>query len=229
MIAMSITHDKVLVELGELPLTVARNGGRGAAIVIVPSAFGVAPDLELQMQELSSDASVVVAFDPFFRDGTGVIPYDDMTKVRQRFAGLDRERTYRDLGAVIAWTRRQAGVERVVVLGICFGGALAFRAAADKLVDGVVTWHGSRMDQCLDRAADVRCPMRLHFGSVDPVVSPEVVEAVRRAFSGRKDVEIVVHEGATHGFSHRAAARVYHPGAEQAGMQALRELVVALA
>jgi hypothetical protein len=48
---------------------------------------------------------------------------------------------------------------------------------------------------------------------------------VRRAFSERRDVEIFVHEGATHGFSHRAAPRAYDERAERAGMESLRELI----
>ena len=112
-----------------------------------------------------------------------------------------------------------------MLLGICFGGPYALLAAADGVVDGVVTWHGTRMEDYLARAAEMRCPMRLHFGSADPFVPQEAVETVRTAFGGRRDVRIIVHAGATHGFSHRAAARAYDVHAERAGMDSLRELV----
>jgi dienelactone hydrolase len=67
--------------------------------------------------------------------------------------------------------------------------------------------------------------MRLHFGGADPFVPPEAVDAVRAAFAGRRDVRIIVHDGATHGFSHREAPQAYDEHAERAGMDSLRELI----
>jgi carboxymethylenebutenolidase len=225
---MPIAQHLLPVEAGELPLTVARAGGSGAAVVVAPSAFGVADDLQAQLQELARDATLVVAFDPFFRGEAGVVPYDDMPRVMKRLQALDRGRAYRDLRATIEWARAESG-RPVVVLGICLGGPFALLAAADGAAQGVVTWHGSRMENYLDRAPQMRCPMRLHFGAVDPLSPPEVVQRVRAAFAGHADVRLVVHEGATHGFSHRTAAQAYQRAAEQAGLESVRELVAAVA
>jgi carboxymethylenebutenolidase len=221
----AITREWLAVEEGDLPLTIARGEGTGAGVVIVPSAFGVGPDLEAQMKELAADARVVVAIDPFFRDDPGAAPYDDMARAMKRVQGLDRPRAYRDLRAAIEWMRRDEACSSVVVLGICLGGPFALLAAADRAVDGVVTWHGTRVEQQLERAAEMRCPMCLHFGSADPVVPRDAVEAIRAAFAARPDVRVFVHEGATHGFSHRARPQAYDRRAEQAGMDAVRELV----
>jgi carboxymethylenebutenolidase len=230
---MSIALHLLPVEQGELPLTIARGAGAGAAVVIVPSAFGIGADLEAQMEELAERASLVVAMDVFFREDAGPVPYDDRPRAMQRLQGMDRGRVFRDLRATIQWTRDSArsagGSGRAVVLGICLGGPFALLAAAEGLVDGAVTWHGTRMEVFLERAAEMRCPMRHHFGAADPFSPPEAVEAVRKAFEGRDDVAIVVHEGASHGFSQRALARAYHERAERAGMDALRDLIGELA
>ncbi|MDI3287034.1 dienelactone hydrolase family protein [Polyangium sp. 15x6] len=223
-----ITRQVLSVEGEQLPLTIARSSGVGAALVILPSAFGVAPDLEAQMEELGADASLVVTFDPFFRTDSGHAPYDDMARVMARVKGVQPERIYRDLRALIEWARAESRGRPVVMLGICFGGPFAFRAAADGLVSGVVTWHGTGLEKHLDRVVEMRCPMRLHFGSVDPFVPPPAVEAVRAAFAGRDDVQVFVHEGATHGFSHPAAVKAYNETAERAAMSSLRELVAAV-
>ncbi len=220
----TLDHHLLPVEQGELPLTIARADGAGAAVVIMPSAFGIGSDLEAQMEELASDAGIVIAMDPFFRDDSGPAPYDDMARVMTRLQGLDPQRCSRDLRAAIDWVRGQQGGQPVVVLGVCFGGPYALLAAADGAVDGVVTWHGTRMEHHVERAAEMRCRMRLHFGSADPFVPAEAVETVRTAFAARRDVRIIVHEGATHGFSHRAAPRAYDAHAERAGMDSLREL-----
>lgn len=219
-------HSHLLpVEAGDLPLTVARSGGAGAAVVVLPSAFGVGADLVAQMEELATSASLVVAVDPFFRGDAGFIPYDDMAHVMKRMQALDVPRSHRDFRAAIAWARAQAAGRPVVALGICFGGPYALLAAADGAVNGVVTWHGTRMEDHIARAAEMRCPMRLHFGGVDPFVPAKAVDVLRHAFAGRDDVHFFVHAGATHGFSHRAAPAAYDAPAERAALASLRKLV----
>jgi carboxymethylenebutenolidase len=222
---MTIRHHTVPVAQGNLPLTIASANGNGAALVMMPSAFGIASDVETQMEDLALEASLVVAIDPFFRDIAGPLPYDDMTRVMTRLKLLDRERAYRDLLAAIEWTNRQASRRRVVLLGVCFGGPFALLAAADGVVDAVVTWHGTRMENYLDRAAEMRCPMHFHFGGADPIVPAEAVNTIRATFDGRDDVRTVVHDGATHGFSHRGAVTAYDERAERAGMASVLELI----
>ena len=225
---MTIARHLLPVELGELPLTIARGGGTGAAVVIVPSAFGVGADLEAQMEELAEQSSLVVAIDPFFREDAGPVVYDDRARAITRLQAMNRKRAYEDFRAALKWARGEGSGGAVVALGICMGGPFALLAAADAIVDGLVTWHGTRMESFLDLAVDMRCPMRHHFGATDPFVPPEAVEAVKNAFKGRADVVIVVHEGAGHGFSHRALARAYDERAERAGMDAVREMIKAV-
>ena len=219
-----ITREFARLDGGELPLTVARANGTGAAVVILPSAFGVGPDLEAQMRELATTARLVAALDPFFRSDPGPSPFEDQARMMKRIQGLDRARISADFRAAITWARAQPEVRSVIVVGICLGGPFSLLAAAEGWIDGVVTWHGSRMENYLERAAHMTCPMRFHFGAVDPVVPPAAVAAVRAAFANRSDVEISVHEGATHGFSHRAAPQAYNANAERAGMDAVHAL-----
>jgi carboxymethylenebutenolidase len=221
---MSVSHHSLPVEDGKLPLTIARADGSGAAVVIMPSAFGIGPDLEAQMQELAAKSRLVVALDPFFREDPGPAAYDDFTRAMGRLQAYDRARGYRDVRAVVEWAREQSG-KPVVFVGICFGGPHALLVAADGLASGIVTWHGTRMEAFLERATEMRCPMRHHFGSLDPFVNREAVETIRKAFAGRPDVEFFVHEGATHGFSHRASTRSYQERAERAAMDSVLELV----
>jgi carboxymethylenebutenolidase len=225
----TISHPSVSIDGGALPLTLARDKGRGAGIAIFPSAFGIGADLEQQMAELAADARAVAAFDPFWRGDAGFARTDEMPRVMARMQSLDRERAARDLRAVTRWLRAEAGCRSVIALGICFGGPFALRAAADGDANGVVTWHGTALGQHLTRAAEMRGPMRLHFGGADPFVPPREVAAIRAAFAARADVQIVVHDGATHGFSHRGVPEAFQPAAERAALDAARELARALA
>ncbi len=234
MSARSVSGDRrceteiVSFEGADLPLTVARSGAAGPALVVYPSAFGMGDDLAAQLAELSAQASVAVAFDPFSRGDAGVADYADMARVMARMQALDRARSERDFGALIAWARAQSPVARVVALGICMGGPFALRAAADGLADGVVTWHGTALGEQLGRAGAMRAPLRLHFGGADPVVPAREVDAIRAAFAGREDVRIRVHAGATHGFTHRGAAAAYDAASERAALEDTRDLLATL-
>lgn len=170
------------------------------AVVVVPSVFGPAPDLLARLGELG-DAALVCAPDPFWRTGEGALPYGDMDSVTARFADFDIQRCRAEMGAVSAWARAK-GNGRVVGVGICFGGPFVLRMAADGELDGVVTWHGSGMERVLRRVPEITCPVRHHLGGVDAITPPAVVEALRTAFADHPDAQVVVHEGADHGFSH---------------------------
>lgn len=210
------------VEGGALPLHVQGfDDGTAPALVVVPSVFGPAPDLLDRLAGLADDTLVVVP-DPFWRTGERVVPYDRLDDAIGRMADFDFGAASREMAAAVDWARTH-GNGRVVAVGICFGGPFVLRLAAKGAVDGIVTWHGSRMEQSLDRAADITCPVRHHLGSVDPVTPPEVVDALRSAFADHPDCEILVHEGATHGFSHDGDA--YDDAAWQASLASVVELL----
>jgi len=214
---------EVAVPGGAVPVVV--QGPEGApALVVVPSIFGPAPDLLAQMATLS-DAALTVVLDPFWRVGGGVVPYDDHEAAIGRLRGFDRDACFDDVRAVIDWTRERSN-GRVAGLGICFGGPVVLTAAAEGRLDGVVAWHGSRMEQYLERAGDVRCPLRFHFGSADPITPPESIDRIRGAFDGHPDAVFVVHDGLEHGFSH--AGRSWNARAAQAGLDDTRALLAGL-
>ncbi len=194
-------------------------------LLVIPSVYGPAPDL---IERLSPYAeSALIAFpDPFWRVGGGVVPYGERDTVVGRMSSFDVGACTEDLRAVLTWLRARCN-GRVAGLGICFGGPFVLRFAGEGLLDGVVTWHGSRMEGFLKRAADTSCPLRLHFGADDPVTPPQAIEAIRSAFSRHPDLEIVVHAGAVHGFSHDGPA--YDEKACRAGLDAVAEVLGLLA
>ncbi|MGH0037979.1 MAG: dienelactone hydrolase family protein [Myxococcota bacterium] len=222
--AQAITEE-VPVPGGAVPVHVQgpETPSGSPALVVVPSIFGPAPDLLDQMATLS-DASLTVVTDPFWRVGGGVVPYSDHDGAITRLKGFDREACFDDMRAVVGWARER-GNGRVAGLGICFGGPVVLTLAGEGLLDGVVTWHGSRMEAYLDRASETRCPLRFHFGSADPVTPPDAIEKIRDAFAGHPDASFVVHEGLEHGFSHHG--RAYDEAAALAGLEDARDLLTA--
>jgi carboxymethylenebutenolidase len=114
-------------------------------------------------------------------------------------------------------------VSRVAVLGFCMGGHYTFKAAAIDRFDAAVSFYGMvrapeawrgpghRIDP-LSVAAEM-APTLAFFGSNDPWTPAADIEALRAAWSGRADCEIVVVEGAEHGFVHDPARDVHRADA----------------
>jgi len=216
----------VPVEGGAVPVQVLgpEDASDVPGLVAVPSIFGAAPDLLRDLASLEDVARVVVP-DPFWHEGGGVVPYADHDAAIQRLRGFDRDRCFAEMRAVIEWTRARCN-GRVAGLGICFGGPVVLTAAGEGALQGLITWHGSRMQGFLENAEKITCPLRFHFGEDDPVTPPEAIEQIRAAFAGHPDVSIVVHPGLVHGFSHEGAA--YDEKAARQGLEATRDLLLGL-
>ena len=218
--------DAVPVDGGGVPVhVIGPDDASGApALVVVPSIFGPAPDLLADLAKLA-DAALVVVADPFWHEGGGVVPYADHDGAIGRLRGFELPRCLSEMNAVIDWARDRCS-GRVVGLGICFGGPVVLNAAADGKLDGLITWHGSRMENHLGRAAAIRCPLRFHFGEADPVTPPDAIAKIRAAFADHPDVSFVVHPDLVHGFSHEGAA--YDAAAARQGLDATRDLLAQL-
>jgi carboxymethylenebutenolidase len=93
------------------------------------------------------------------------------------------------------------GRKAVGAVGFCLGGRLAYLTAARGDVDAAVGYYGGGIDKLLGEAGTVKCPLTLHFGAEDRISQPEVIDRIRQAFAGRRDVEIFVYPGAGHAFN----------------------------
>jgi len=194
--------EMIEVDGGAVPVNVLgpQDASAVPALLVIPSIFGPAPDLLERLEVLAGDTLVAVP-DPFWRTGEGALEYSDRDTAIGRLSNFDPAASGREMATVAAWARQMSN-GFVVAVGICFGGPFVLGLAATGLVNGVVTWHGSRMQGSLDLVPRIACPVRHHIGGADPVVPPEALEAIRAGFAEHPDCEIVVHPGAGHGFSH---------------------------
>ncbi|MEM7337590.1 MAG: dienelactone hydrolase family protein [Actinomycetota bacterium] len=194
-------------------------------LVVVPSIFGGAPDLLDQIASVS-DLAVTAVMDPFWREGGGALDYRTGREAAfERMGRLDRAKAWDDVAAVVGWMRQRTN-GRIAGLGICFGGPFVLAGAAEGQLAGVITWHGSRMENVLDRVAaagPMTAPVRMHFGSADPITPPEAIDAISTALDGHPDCEIVVHPGLDHGFSH--AGDAWDADAAAAGVASARDVL----
>ena len=110
---------------------------------------------------------------------------------------------------------RRDGVERVVTLGFCMGGRMAFLSATLGLgLAGTVGFYGTlvgpwRNDapEPVALAASIEAPVLGLFGGADPAIPADHVEAFEAALTGA-DVEhrLVTYPRAPHSFFDRKAA-----------------------
>lgn len=189
----------------ELAAWKAEPGGspRGA-VVIIQEIFGINSHIRSVVDAYAANGYVAVA--PAFFDRlergyeTGYGP-DDIAAGRERVGKLDWTNTFADLAAAIAAARDLAGGARVGVVGFCWGGTVAWRAAsqlADK-ADGLacsVAYYGGMIPQFIDEAPKV--PVLLHFGEEDKTPPPETARAVGERYPDLTEVHLY---SAGHGFN----------------------------
>ena len=203
--------------------------GRYPGLVVFPSIFGVTDELKAHASQLADVGALVVVFDPFARsEDPGGLGESDRERAFARMKSVDFGRLDRDFRELIAALKRDPVCNgRVVGLGICLGGPFVFNAAADHELDGVATWHGSRMGNVVGRAADVRCPVIMDYGDEDPIAPPEELEKVEKACGVVDDFTFRVHPGAGHGFSHTGWSG-HDPKAMSAALGDLGKLLASL-
>lgn len=177
----------------------------GPGIVLIQEIWGVNQHIRDVADQYAMDGFTVFAPDVFWRQQPRVdLAYNDVDnpKAFAFMGGLDRTHAVKDLAATAAVLRgHSASVERVASVGFCMGGALSFMMAAAGSVDAAVCYYGGGIHTMLDRAADIKVPMLMHFAEKDGHIPMSAVEAVQSAFVGRSEVRIDVYADVDHGFN----------------------------
>ena len=156
----------------------ARPGGepRGG-VVVVQEIFGVTAHIRDVVDAFASAGYHALAPAMFDRLEAGVVlPYTDIDGGRARVARLSRQDIVADVGGAVM---HLAGSGRVGVVGYCWGGTVAWIAAATLPVSAAVSYYGTRIVENLDLAP--ACPMQFHFGEEDASIPPERIGQVRAA------------------------------------------------
>lgn len=187
-------------------------GGKGPAIVLLQEIFGVNQHIRNVADQYAADGYVVLAPDLFWRQGARIeLGYDDVSWKRavELMQATDFEKAQADVAATVKVLRGLDGAagQKVASIGFCFGGKLSFHTAANGLVDAAVCYYGGGIQNALQRAADIKVPVVMHFGAADSHIPLDAVTSIAEAFDSNEEVEIHVYEGAEHGFNcnHRAS------------------------
>jgi carboxymethylenebutenolidase len=212
-------HELAAWRAGESPRTTLSNapppGGAGAGaeplagLVVVQEIFGVNEHVRRVADRYASLGFAVVAPALFDRAEKSIeLGYTDADVARGRDlrGRFSWDLSLLDLAAAIE-SVRHAG--KVGVIGYCWGGSMAWRAAAKIPVDAAVCYYGA---QIVDYPAEKpQCPTLLIFGDEDASIPPATVAAIRGA---HPEVAVETYPG-PHGFACEARA-VFRPESARA-------------
>ncbi len=185
-------------------------GTRRGGIVIVQEIFGVTDQLKgvaKRYSALGYEVAIPALFDRSKRGA--VVPFDQAEDGRALMLAADLDQTMMDIDAAVQALAAEGG--KVGVIGFCWGGGLAVRAAQLLDVACAVSFYGTQLKRYLD--LPLKAPVQGHFGSSDDHTPPDLV-AEAQAYLG-KDFEVFTYD-AGHAFANDARPAFVAQAAETA-------------
>jgi carboxymethylenebutenolidase len=195
--------------------------GRGPGLLLLQEIFGVNEHIRTVAEQYALDGFVVLAPDVFWQQQRRLdIAYapDDIQRGRALAMAADKAALQRDLADAVRTLRARPEVQGrgIGAFGYCMGGRLAYVAAATAGVDAAVAYYGGGIQDMLELAPRIACPMQFHYGALDANIPLSAVDKVHAAMTG-KPAEIFVYDKADHGFNcwargsyHAASAALAH-------------------
>lgn len=206
--------------------------GNGPGLLLLQEIFGVNEHIRSVAEQYALDGFVVLAPDVFWQQqrrlDIGYTP-EDIQRGRALAMAADRAALQRDLADAVRALRARPEVRGrgLGAIGYCMGGRLAYVAAASGGIDAAVAYYGGGIQDMLDLAPQIRCPMQFHYGALDANIPLSAVDKVRAAMAG-KPAEVLVYESADHGFNCWARGSYHAASAALAHGRTLQFLAAAL-
>jgi carboxymethylenebutenolidase len=200
--------------------------GRGPGLLLLQEIFGVNAHIRAVAEQYAMDGFVVLAPDVFWQQVRRLdIGYaaDDIQRGRALALAADRSALQRDLADAARALRARPEVDGrgIGAIGYCMGGRLAYVAAATAGIDAAVAYYGGGIQDMLDLAPRIGCPMQFHYGALDANIPLQAVDDVRAAMAG-KPAEVFVYGAADHGFNCWARRSYHAPSAALAHARTLQ-------
>jgi carboxymethylenebutenolidase len=179
--------------------------GKGPGLLLIQEVFGVNSHIREVADLYALEGFVVLAPDIFFRIKPGVELGYSQKEIEEAIAyaqQLDFGQALSDLSDAVKALRSLPNVTgKVGAVGYCMGGFMTYMLAANKLIDAGVAYYGGRIEQNLDKASGISCPLLMHFGGKDAHIPMTAVEAIKKAVEGTPDTKVYTYPDADHGFN----------------------------
>ena len=197
---------------GMMPCHVARpaSGGPYPGVIVVMEAFGLNDHIKAVAERIAREGYVTIAPDVYHRFGSPIIPYADIPKAIELLQKLDDAKVMGEMGAGLAYLKRQSDVRAnaLGITGFCMGGRFTFLTAAQHAPDikAAVPFYGGGIaanapDAPINFADRITAPVLAFFGEKDQMIPLDQVKRIEETMRRLgKTYEAKVYPGAGHGF-----------------------------
>jgi carboxymethylenebutenolidase len=146
-------------------------------LVVIQEIFGITRHIRAVADQYAAAGYLSIAPALFDRIERNVdVPYSNMQLGYSYMQKTDLDKAMLDIDAGVARVRA-AG--KVGVVGYCWGGALAYLAAARLKVEAAICYYGGGIDQHVGEKP--RAPVLFHYGEKDSHIPPPTVAKVKAA------------------------------------------------
>jgi len=186
------------------------------AVIVWMEIFGVNAHIRDVTERLAREGYVAIAPDFFHRTGPGLeLGYDDpgMAEGMQHLMKLDADQMIADAQATIDYLRSQSGVrdDRIGAIGFCIGGHMTYLTACETDVAAAASYYGGGIaapqgpggkKSTVARTGGIGGRIVCFFGGQDAMIPQEQVQAIKSSLEAEGiDHEVIVYDGADHGFN----------------------------
>ncbi len=196
------------------------SGAPIAGLVVLQEAFGVNRHIRSVADGYAKDGFLAVAPALYDRMERGVELGYQPAELEKGIAFARRlhpQDAMKDIAAALGYLRKHTE-KPCGVIGYCLGGTMAWLAATRLDPDVAIGYYGGHIAQAAEE--NPRCPVMLHFGTLDKHIPREDVERVQAA---HPEVRIFCYE-ADHGFNCEDRASYNAVAAQQARDRSLEFL-----
>lgn len=239
---MEITSERVVVPVdgGRMPAYLVRPASAGPhpAVIVWMEIFGVNAHIRDVTERVAREGYVALAPNFFHRTAPDIeVGYDEagMAAGMAELHRLKADQMIADARAALAFLRARPDVrgDRIGAMGFCIGGHMTYLAAAETDVAAAASFYGGGIaapqgpgggPAPIQRTAKIAGRILCLFGGKDALIPQPQVDAIRQALAdaGTRH-EVVVYDGADHGFFCDQRA-TYHTASAQDAWERVKRL-----
>jgi carboxymethylenebutenolidase len=200
-------------------------GGPHPGVVVIPDVWGLSDEYRRQARRLAGEGFAVLVIDPYRKTGRGDFkdPPSALAWIRSLSDPVMLETVQEGIDALAA---APSAARKIGVMGFCMGGQYALLAGAScRGLSACAPFYGMvRYDAGLDPARKpsapldavraIRCPVLGFYGTEDPIIPVEDVDALRASLAASgQPFDIRLYAGAGHAFMNESRPEMYRPAA----------------
>lgn len=186
----------------------AKAGKKLPGVVIVHHWMGVGDYVKMRAEQMAKLGYIAFVADIY---GKGVRPKDakEASALASKFREGDRKSLRARAEAAFNELKKNKNVnpEKISAMGYCFGGTTVLEMARMGLpLKGALSFHGGLNTTNPADAKNIKTPLLVMHGAIDPFVKPEEVAAFQKEMNDANiDYQFVAYSGAVHSFTEKEA------------------------